>query len=127
MWQAWPIYLKTKSVNATAQELAVSRQTVYRWLRRWFRDGSGDPGQDFLMVVAADGMAERWATGVPFRVKDTLRFFEFYFRLQDRAAALDPEEVAQALNKTESPKLSQVLEDATKKQRRSRKKSTVGL
>jgi transposase-like protein len=64
------IYLKTQSMTATARQLGVSRQTVHRWLRCWFRDGSGDPGQDFLMIVGAEGAADEQANLAPLTLKE---------------------------------------------------------
>jgi transposase-like protein len=124
VWQAWPIYLKTRSVTATARKVGVARQTVHRWLKRWFDEGSGDPAQDALMMLAAEGAADERAMSA-LTPEESLRLLRFELplalRLERRRAALDAKEVVKSLSRREGKKLSQVLEDAAKKQRRSRK------
>lgn len=83
------------------------------------------------MMVEADWAASALATTKSASIREQLRSFEFLLNMaltrEMRASALDPDEVVGALNRQEGKKLSQVIEDAEKKKRRSRKKSKVRL
>jgi len=114
-------------VAETARRQGISRETFYRWLKDWVRQGSGDPLEDWWMIVgAAEILRNRAAPGVNRSSLDDLfkrgRAVVFdvkmAFLLAKRLDALDYErrdkEWRKLVTRRRGERFSEVLENAAK-------------
>ncbi len=134
--EAFTDYVRLQSVSETAEVQDVSRQTIHSWINQWLARGSGDPRRDLLTLRAAlgtirrrGGMRPRPGGVPPEAIKSWAPALRFDARLtiilENKLHSFNMDAVSWDTRKDR--KLSKVLEDAAKKQRRDSKKSAVGL
>jgi transposase-like protein len=120
-------YVDTRSVAETARRQGISRETFYRWLEDWVRQGSGDPLEDWWMIIGAAEILRNRAAPVVNRpsLEDLFKRgravvfdVKMAFLLAKRLDALDYERADKEWRKLvtgrRGKRFSEVLEDAAK-------------